>query len=130
MGNRHIWQAGVWHCSDCSLFPSQRGKREEGLLEFPGEGGKVHKQEGEANQTVQAPAVSVLVSAKDGFVEPQKEVAGQRTVGRGITALPLRLSTFQFRDHTGTVQYITFCLLRSILGPGTSQMQSPSSRFS
>lgn len=27
MGNRHIWQAGVWHCSGCSHFPSQRGGR-------------------------------------------------------------------------------------------------------
>lgn len=43
MGNRHIWQAGVWHYSDCSHFPSQRGRRgrgKEGLPRVPGGRGK------------------------------------------------------------------------------------------
>lgn len=47
MGNRHIWQAGVWHYSGCSHFPSQRGGRgmgEEGFPGSPGEEGKAHKQ--------------------------------------------------------------------------------------
>ena len=48
IGNRHIWQAGVWHYSGSSHFPSQRGGggdgREEGFPGSPGEEGKAHKQ--------------------------------------------------------------------------------------
>lgn len=40
MGDRHIWQAGVWHRSGCSHFPSQRGGRGDGRRGFPGPLGK------------------------------------------------------------------------------------------
>lgn len=60
-------------------FPAKGEEGRRASQASPGEEGKVHKQEGEANQTVQATAVSVLVSAKDGFAESHIKVACQRT---------------------------------------------------
>ena len=49
IGNRHIWQAGVWHYSGSSHFPSQRGG---GAPRLPWGRGKGSQTETEAqNQT-------------------------------------------------------------------------------